>query len=225
MMDKSFYCIIILSKQVTKVLELHLFHLQNGGNKTSLWWGVAACRILFFRWWWKSLSCGQLFVTSWTAACWALLFMEFSRQVFPDQESNPLPPAVEARSPNHRTAREFPKILLLGEIKHLEKEFLEVLVLTYKVLLHLILFDPHNNHLRYVVVSLVLQMEKEVQGSWLRDWGRLKLNECSICYITGALWFESHHYWVNKARFWHGGISVAIRFKHKLPGLPWWLRQ
>jgi len=65
-------------------------------------------------------------VTSWTAACWALLFMEFSRQVFPDQESNPLPPAVEARSPNHRTAREFPKILLLGEIKHLEKEFLEV---------------------------------------------------------------------------------------------------
>ena len=96
-----------------------------------------------------------------------------------------------------------------------------MLVLIYKVLLHLILLDPHN-HLRYVVVSLVLQMEKEVQGSWLRDWGRLRLNEC--CYITVALWFESHHYWVNKAGFWHGGISVAIRFKLKLPGLPWWLR-
>lgn len=35
-MDESFYRTVIVSKQVTKVLELHLFHLQNGGNKTSL---------------------------------------------------------------------------------------------------------------------------------------------------------------------------------------------
>lgn len=35
-MDKSFYHTVIVSKQVTEVLELHLFHLQNGGNKTSL---------------------------------------------------------------------------------------------------------------------------------------------------------------------------------------------
>ena len=28
MMDKSFYRTVIVSKQVTKVLELHLFHLQ-----------------------------------------------------------------------------------------------------------------------------------------------------------------------------------------------------
>ena len=94
-------------------MELHLFHLQNGGNKTSLWWGAASCsmQVLFLRWWWKSLSRVQLFVTLWTAAWWALLFiMELSRQEFPDQESNPLPPAVEAQSPNHRTTREFPKI-------------------------------------------------------------------------------------------------------------------